>query len=139
MRIKRFNEGYSIPNYEKGSILLFSKKSLHENTVGDVCSDIDGCVSSEYLGTMDNTFKITTEVGREKEVGETFIEKYPSLFSGYERYDLRYHNLSKELSKISEVLDDLSMGDIGKKFFKSDDFNKNIDNIISRLQSLKIK
>lgn len=133
--IKRFDESITkLPQYTKGEILVFLKDD------DDLHSDIS--MLAKVLGykvkeQINNYFVVETPVGKEDEVGQDFVDNYPEFISSYSRRDIRQEELNDLYEQAVDMVSNLD-AHIGYKFI-SDDWNLEIDNLITHLQSMKIK
>lgn len=135
MRLLKFNESSKIRMHKKGEIYLhinydkqFSKKTIYE-----LLQSID----IEVLGIDNNQILIKTPIGKEMETGKFIIDKLPFIFEDYYRRDINVEYIFNEISGISKDVQNLE--DYVGGISISDEFNKDIDSIINRLEKLKVK
>lgn len=141
MKILRFNESSQVSLYSKGEVLIFAKNTFSNKMVSDkTVSDIAKQLGYELDTTYDTgtEFLIKCPVGKEDEAGSSFVDNYPEFFTGYERRDLNMEWMS---DTIDDIVDDVRALEeyVGSTKGVPLSMNKEIDDIIEKLNKLKIK
>lgn len=138
----KFLENISNPNYSDGEVLIFTDKSIDESFVKQV-SKILGYEYVGQYGHSNNSFIIKTKSGDEEIVGKKFTDKYPEFFTGYQKLDLREELVLNMVDEIKLDVQELYDNYIGyvddRQTIDKNRFNEDIDSIIGKLNSLKIK
>lgn len=139
--LKKFNEAISdIPTYNKGEVVIWVRRDvdISDNTIKDIAKKL----GYELLGEgYDKGFIIKCEPGQEQQCGSDFVDNYPEFFESYEREDIKDKHLYDECENIIDDIEDIrdSIGTLNK-FGRSqlpNNWNDEIDNIISKLENIK--
>ncbi len=140
--IRKFEEASKIPLYKRGEIFIFpsspirDRRNLKPETVADIAIKLG--YELDEKNDFDGQFLIKTPVGKEDEAGRDFVENYPEFFSGYERRDInseQMFDLIEEIENDVRYLDEY-IGTLSKSI--SNDLNDAIDEIIEKLNRLKV-
>lgn len=142
-RIKKFNEMLQNPSYARGKVLVFTRgdSDIDDSFVKKICVKLGYEFGGQY-GQSRDSFIIKTPMGKENQAGNDFKENYPEFFSGFERLDLReilFTNTIEEVRSDVQDLFDNYMGYTDKRrFINKEELDKDIDEIIKKLNILKI-
>ena len=137
MRLLRFNESSKIRMYSRGEVLIFLNKKYSFDTVKEIVESIHPELEVIDLMYNGDCILVKTPIGKEIESAQTLIKSIPKIFNSFERRDMNQDNISNEIDEISDIIINLEQY-LGKNII-DDDFNKDIDLAIDRLQKLKIK
>lgn len=137
--LKRFNEELvpRFPTHNKGEVIVYSKDLDYKNV-----QVFAKKLGYEVVGEVrDDGYLVKTPIGQEEQAGADFVDNYPEFFYSHEREDIKDTMIYEELDDIKNDVENLrdSLGSLNK-FGKSvllDNWNDDIDKIISRLQNAK--
>lgn len=140
--LRRFNEELvpNIPTYKRGETIVWLRRDagISESTVKDIAKRLGYEIGGQ---AYDNGYIVKCDPGQENQCGSDFVDNYPEFFESHEREDIKDTYLWDECGYIIddvEVLRD-SIGNLNKfgRSMLPDDWNENIDEIISRLENIK--
>ena len=135
--IKKFNESSEVPLFKRGEVLVFAKKETDQETIKSISKKLGVSLDRKH-SIDDDIFVIKTPIGKENETGQDFIDNYPEFFYGFEREDINLENIYNEIEDIKDSLGNLDQY-FGHRSGRVDPkINIEIDNIIEKLQKLKI-
>ena len=137
--LKRFNEELvaRFPQHNRGEVIVFAKDLDYKGA-----QIFAKKLGYEITGEVrDDGYLVKTPIGEEEQAGADFVDNYPEFFYGYEREDIKDTMIYDELDDIKGDVEDLrdSLGSLNKfgKSLLPNDWNDNIDKIITRLQNTK--
>ncbi len=137
--LKKFNEELvpRFPSYNRGEVIVFSK-DLDYKSAQMFAKKLGYEITGEV---RDDGYLVKTPIGEEEQAGADFVDNYPEFFYSYEREDIKDTMVYDELDDIKSDIEDLrdSLGSLNKfgKSLLPNDWNDNIDKIITRLQNTK--
>ena len=140
--LKKFNEELvsRFPQYKRGEVIVFTNRSDADyELVKHLTRKLGYEVVGEYL---DDGYVIKVPIGKEKESGQDFVDNYPEFFTSWHREDVKDSYLWDEIEDISKHVQELSdkLGNLNKfgSTMIPKDWNEHIDDVIERLQKIKI-
>lgn len=127
------------PSYQKGEIIIWSND---KDVDYDFAKKLLKRVGLELIGEpYDQGFLIKCEPGKEEELAQKAIDKFPEFFHNYEREDIRLPFITNRIEELNDKI--LGIEDffvyINKKNVNIKKYNEYIDDIINDLNNIKVK